>query len=55
MKPNNQSSSPEFITFLVAKLHDKSFDNCQLLYNKMKELDIPITSLTMNYLLQNAV
>jgi hypothetical protein len=44
----------DFLTFLAANLSDRSFDLSKLLYKKMKEFNIELTPLIMNYLLFNS-
>eukprot|EP00347_Sterkiella_histriomuscorum_P021517 403333702 len=53
MKENSHQCSQEFILFLASNLSDKSFELCEKLYFKMKELQIEITPLVMNFLLFN--
>lgn len=51
---DSKTSDPNFIVFMAAKLHDKSYDQMAMLYQKMKDIEIPISPLVMNYMLQNA-
>ena len=54
MEVGTESVSEEVVVFIASKLQELSFEMAQHLHLKLNELNIPISSLTMNYLLYNS-
>jgi len=48
---DSPTGTPSFITFLAAKIHDRSFEHTLKLETRLKELGLTPTSLSLNYFL----
>lgn len=54
MTADGPQTATEYLTYLAQNLSETSFELSELLYQKMKELELEITPLMMNYFLYNS-